>query len=557
MFEKRPAVLVIGGAGVFGSHLCRRLARLKLYRIYVGGRSERNAASLLDELAAIDAGCEAEFICLDRAKITAQDLRALDLLAVVDAAGPFQDSAYDLVKAAIEAQVHYIDLCDARRFVQGIRAYDEQAKAAGVCVLTGASSTPAISNAMMRGMVSGWQSVDRLMVAILPGNHAPRGRSVMAAILSWVGEPVRVFDDGHWQEQSGWGGSGKISLGTLGVRHAALAETPDLDVLVEDFKPRISARFHAGLELGVMHHGLRLAGLLRRWRLVPRLGRFTGLFQALARPLGAFGSDAGGMVVEASGVDARGRSVFAVRRLVARSGHGPIIPALAAVALLKRLAKGHLAFRGADHSGHYVEMDEIMEIVSDLDIQLETDEPTHTPMLFRTVLGDTDFEHMPHTTKQLHRGAPAVMAKGFADIAPADNLAGRLISALFRFPKPGENVPLKALIEHTKDSERWERHYPDRVMSSVMGNPIAGNQSLEERFGLLSFRMKISARDDGLDMHMMSAGMGWLPLPKFLVPQVIATERVGNQGEHLFDVSISLALIGRIVHYKGWLLVAD
>ncbi len=557
MIEKRPAVLVIGGSGVFGSHLCRRLARLKLYRICVGGRSAQNAGGLLGELMAIDPQCAAEFVEVDRAGLDGERLVQLSVLAVVDAAGPFQDCSYTVVNAAIAARVHYIDLSDARAFVKGIRAFGDDAKAAGICVLTGASSTPAISNALIREMTTGWQSVDRILVAILPGNHAPRGRSVMAAILSWVGEPVPVFDDGRWQVQSGWSWTRKVALGSLRRRNAALAETPDLDVLVDDFRPRVSAKFYAGLELGLMHHGLRIAGALRRWKLLPRLDRLTGLFLQLSRPLGIFGSDTGGMVVEVGGADAAGVPVCATSRIVAKSGHGPIIPSLAAVALLKRLALGKLVFRGAGHAGKHVEIDEIMALVQDLDIQMERDVSVLPKALFRTVLGEAIFAKMPKTTQVLHRGVPAVLASGFADIAPADNVVGRFISWLFRFPRPGKNIPLDVLIEQTADGERWERRYPDRAMKSVMSNAIADDQTLEERFGPISFRMKISARSDGLDMQMMSARMGFLPLPNFMVPRVVATERVDDLGQHLFDVSISLAVIGRIVHYKGWLSLGD
>ena len=555
MTGARPAVLIVGGSGAFGAHLCRRLARLGLWRIMVGGRSVENAGALIAELVAIDPHCEPKFVKIDRNRPVAPDIRGLGVSAVVDAAGPFQNSSYALVEAAIAAGAHYIDLCDARGFAKGISAFDEAAKACGVAVLTGASSTPGLSNALMRVLASGWPSIDRISVAILPGNQAPRGRSVMQAILNWVGEPVRVFDDGRWQEQPGWSGSRKVSLGALGWRNAALAETPDLDVLVEDFKPRISARFHAGLELGLMHHGLRFAGWLRRWRLLPRLDRLTGLFQLLARPLAPFGTDAGGMVVEVEGIDAGGFAVRGVARLVARNGHGPIIPSLASVALLKRIAEGHLVFRGADHAGHHVEIGEIMGLVQDLEIDLEHGTFPRGAALFQTVLGESSFEQMPPATQHIHRGTPAVLCAGFAEIEQADTIAGRIVSWLFRFPEPGRGVPVRVLIEQRDDGEHWTRTYPGRTMRSVMRNPDRRGHTLEECFGPFAFRMVIKGDETGLDMSMLSARIGRIPLPKFLTPQIEASERTDSAGRHVFDVTIGLPLIGKIVRYKGWLEV--
>jgi hypothetical protein len=149
-----------------------------------------------------------------------------------------------------------------------------------------------------------------------------------------------------------------------------------------------------------------------------------------------------------------------------------------------------------------------------------------------------------------------VLSSGFADIAPADNIAGRFISALFRFPKPGTQVPVEVLIEQTPQGERWLRRYPERFMTSFMSNANAADHTLEERFGAFSFRMKIAARDDGLDMNMVSARLGPLPLPRFLVPDIKANERVDALGRHMFDVSISLPVIGKIVRYAGWLALA-
>jgi saccharopine dehydrogenase-like NADP-dependent oxidoreductase len=555
MTDTRPAVFIIGGSGVFGVHLCRRLARLKLYRIKIGGRRAENAARLIAELLEINPDCAAAFVRIDRNRPTAADLNALAVSAVVDAAGPFQRSAYTLVEAAIEARIHYIDLCDARDFAAGIGAFDAAAKSAGVAILTGASSTPALSNAMLRGLTAGWRSIDRIAVSIVPGNQVARGRSVIEAILSWSGEPVRVFDDGRWQKQTGWSGNHKVSLGKPGMRNAVLAETPDLDVLAQDFRPRVSARFHAGMELGLIHHGLRALTALRRLRLLPKLTSFTGPLLLAAKALEPFGTDTGGMVVEAIGMDSEGKSVRAEARLIAEDGHGPVIPVLSAVALLRKIAEGSLAFRGASHAGRHLRTQDVLDLVPDLSIRLETDSEVFAEPLFRQTLGN-GFDIMPEATRNLHRGAPAVMGDGEAEIGPPDNAAGRLISAVFRFPKPGKNVPVSVLVEQTPAGERWLRRYPGRDMLSIMSHADPETKTLEERFGPFSFRMKLTALAQGLDMRMVSARMGPLPLPGFLVPQIVATERSDANGRHLFDVSISLPLIGSIVRYRGWLALA-
>jgi saccharopine dehydrogenase-like NADP-dependent oxidoreductase len=562
MNKARPSVLVVGGSGVFGSHLCRRLARLGLFQIQIAGRNRDHAMALIAELNGIDPGCEPRFLFIDRSKVLMDEFKLLGIAAVVDAAGPFQDSSYRVAEAAIEAGVHYIDLADARAFVSGLGRLNQAAQAADVAILSGASSSPAISSAILRDLTIGWKSIDRIWVSIVPGSwsgtrwFAPHptlpGKSVVEAILSWAGEPVRVFDDGRWQMRTGWSGVRKVRLAQLGWRRTSLAETPDLDVLVDDFHPRISARFHAGLELGIMHAGLRVLAALRSWRFLPRLTFLSGTLHTAAKIFSPVGTDTGGMTVEVEGLDQEGNAVRAEAQLIATDGHGPIIPSLAAVALLKRIAEGTLTFRGAAHGGGHVKTSEIMALVPDLSISFTTDIRPRGKPLFREVLG-ASFEELPKVTQALHRGTPAVIGEGKADIEAQDNFMGRVISALFRFPKPGKDVPVSVVVEQIPGAERWLRRYPGRDMISFMANADPQAQTLEERFGPFRFRMKITAHADGLDMEMVSARCGRLPLPKFLTPRITANERTGPSNRHQFEVSISLPLIGNIVSYTGWL----
>src|SRR5207248_3844574 len=125
---------------------------------------------------------------------TPEALRAVKAFAVVDAAGPFQGATYRLARAAIAAGIHYLDLADARGFVAGFGALDAEARTAGIVALTGASSTPALSHAVLDRLTAGWRRIDHIEIAISPGNRAsPRGLAVIRSILSYAGRPVPVF----------------------------------------------------------------------------------------------------------------------------------------------------------------------------------------------------------------------------------------------------------------------------------------------------------------------------------------------------------------------------
>ncbi len=165
----------------------------------------------------------------------------------------------------------------------------------------------------------------------------------MRAILGYAGRPVRVRIDGRWAVHPGWGLARREALGTLGHRWLSLCETPDLDIVPARFPDVRTAVFRAGLELPVLHLGLWLASLPVRWGLVRSLASMARPFRAAANLVSRFGTDRGGMLVAASGLDGSGRPVASRWLLIAESGSGPYVPTLPALAAVRRIAAGLLA----------------------------------------------------------------------------------------------------------------------------------------------------------------------------------------------------------------------
>jgi saccharopine dehydrogenase-like protein len=348
-------VLIVGGSGAFGGRLVDGLIATTGLDVVIGGRNLDRAM-----VRAASLGSRARAARLDAAAVTVDELRATRAFVAVDATGPFQGANYRLARAVIAAGIHYVDLADDRDFVTGFGALDAEARAAGVVALTGASSTPALSHAVLDRLTHGWLHIDTVEIAISPGNrNSPRGLSVIRAILSYAGRPVRVFADGAWTVQAGWGRPIRRDMPDLGRRWLSLCETPDLDLVPARFAPRESAIFRAGLELSAMHFGLYVAGLLVRMRLLRSLTPFARLFRWIAERLKGFGSDRGGMVVEATGIDATGNPVRAVWSLTAEAGDGPVIPTLPALTAIRRLADGRLAQAGARPCVGVLDLDEI------------------------------------------------------------------------------------------------------------------------------------------------------------------------------------------------------
>jgi hypothetical protein len=361
MSTKTPlAVLIVGATGVFGSRLARLCAGDAGLRLTLGGRRREPLEALAVELG----GCAVQVV--DRGRVEAGEIQRFDL--VVDCAGPFQGSATRLIEQCIAARVDYVDLADGRAWVCTIDRFDAAANAAGIAVVAGASSIPALSHAVLDRLTESWSRIESIRIGIFPGNRAPRGRSVVEAILSYVGQPVRVFRGGRWRDVPGWALQGRVDCGPAGKRWASVCDTPEQDLLVRRYRPSRSAEFVAGLELPLLHLGLWLLSWLVRWKLVQSLRPAAGGLLWIAQRLHPFGSDRGAMIVEASGADARGTAIRAEWRLDATGNRGPYVPVLAAVAIIRRMRDGWRPSPGAYACAGILELGALEPLLDELGI---------------------------------------------------------------------------------------------------------------------------------------------------------------------------------------------
>lgn len=538
------AVLLIGAGGVFGSRLAQGLAR-DGFEVVCAGRDLNRAEGVAAHLR--DAGGRARAVALDARTLTPDTLRATGADIVVDAAGPFQNAAPTVAKAAIAAGMHYVDLADARDFVADFPALDAAARAAGVVALTGASSTPALSNAVLDDLTASWREVMSVEAAISPGARAPRGRSVVEAILSWTGRPVRVFEKGQWRSRPGWSGLVTRDFGAAGRRRLSLCETPDLDLLPARFRPTRSALFLAGLEPPILHWGMSLMSAVAAatgLRLRPLAGPLT----ALSGLFSSFGSDRGAMRVEALGLDAQGRAVRAEWRLVAEPGVGPVVPTLAALAAVKAIAAGTL------ESGARACVGDLPLAALDAEMDahpLARSRTTERAALFARALGP-DFDALPAPIRALHESLGLSLWRGECRCDGPANLLAGLVGRIIGFPDRSGMEPVEVSIHADGRRSIWRRRIGPARFQSVLSNPRS-NGRMTERFGLVSVELGLHRQAHRLIYDVLGWRLGPIPLPRALAPRTTTHEAVDAEGRFTFDVEIGLPLLGRIVRYRGWL----
>lgn len=536
-------VLLVGGAGVFGRRLAEGLRKTTNAELIIAGRSRARA-----EAAALAIGAT-EIAVLDRETATPDDIRALRPDLVLDAAGPFQGADLRFARAVIEAGAHYVDLADARDFVAAFPSLDSLAREKGVAAITGASSTPALTHAVLDELRAGWKRVDAIRAGIAPANKMDRGPAVMKAILSWVGAPVRVFEDGAWRMRSGWSDCGVIDVPMLGRRRFALAETPDLDLMPQRYAPRDSALFMAGLELWPMQRGMEFVGALRGRGIVRKPVSLAEPLRFVGDALGPFGSDRGGMIVEVFGRDADDRPARACWAMFAPDGLGPYTPTFAALALARRFAREAALPIGAHACVAMLGLEDFApefmrhNFTTRIDLTL-----LQSP--FDAALGAV-FEQLPAVIRAAHRSGPVTRLRGEARVQGAVSPLAALFARLFGMPAAAPNIPVRVTMRLDAEKEVWTRQFGARRMQSRLRAVRPG--IVRESFGPFDFDMKVAVANGVLSMTVVGWRMGPIPLPAFLAPRSTATESVDAQGRFRFDVPIALPVIGRLTHYSGWL----
>lgn len=525
-------ILLVGGYGVFGARLARLLVA-DGHDVCVAGRRLDKARARAREL-----GCRA--VRFDRAE-GRYALEGHDV--VIDAAGPFHaygDAPYRLARAAVAAGVHYLDLSDDAEFCAGIKALDAEARAAGVCVLSGLSSVPALSSAAVRALAGGERPVV-IDTAILPGNRAPRGISVMRSILSQAGRPMPVWRGNRWEWARGWSGPAQYRLPGGLVRQGWQIGVPDQRLFPAHFGAA-TVRFRAGLELGVMRYGLALFAGLRRVVPVPVTPFVVRLFKLAADGLAPFGSGRGGMSVSVTT-----RQETRSWRLLAEDGDGPFIPAVAARALLRRTDLPV----GAGPALEVISLAEAEAAMADLRVVTERD-VAPVSFLFRSVLGD-DFAALPEEIRATHLTLGVSRWEGRCEVRRGKGLWSRVLCAVFRFPPEAADVPVEVTKTVTPRGETWVRRFGRSAFRSHLSRNESG---LCERFGPFTFGIGLEVRDGALHYPVTGGRIGPVRLPNWLLPGSVARE-FAAEGRFHFDVAL-LAPVTKapLVHYRGFLVAA-
>lgn len=362
-------VLIIGGYGNFGAFISRRLAHEKDIQLIIAGRSLERAIALATQLGA-DASAKA--VALDINQGLTGALAALKPDIVIHTSGPFQSQDHFVAKACIEQGCHYIDLADSREFVSGISDLDQHARNKGVLIISGGSTVPCLTSALVDHYMPEFGRVQALDYGITTAQKTTAGLATTAAILSYTGRAFTTLIDGKMKDVFGWQGLRLRKYPGAGWRLLGNCNVPDLALFPKRYPDLKTVRFYAGLEIPLIHVALWGLSWLVRGGLIPKLEAAAGTLLNISHFFDWLGSSTSAFHMEISGTGKNGRAKAITFELTARSGDGPYIPCMPAVLMTTKIARREITDAGAYPCMGFITLDEYLAALKDLDIHWET-----------------------------------------------------------------------------------------------------------------------------------------------------------------------------------------
>jgi hypothetical protein len=314
--------IITGGLGDFGARISRALSADPSLDVTAASRNpDRGPRDVIDDSR----------IRKSRLDLTAPDfpdnLARLRPKLVIHCAGPFQGQGYGVAAAARFAGAHYIDLADGREFVTRFaQTNDAATRAAGLLAVTGASTLPALSSAVIDSLIGRFVSLREIQIVIAPAQRAERGAATIAGVFSYAGEPFQ------WLRMTNalrarLAGPAPCPHDRLGAR------LPHAMCLTSNLSQRYpgvqTVQFRAALK-SAQHAALRLAAAMHRCGL--RLPLSAGLRRFDWRPA-CWTHSAARRYGGKSAARINGRSSQVEWNLLAENNHGPEIPCMAAILL--------------------------------------------------------------------------------------------------------------------------------------------------------------------------------------------------------------------------------
>jgi short subunit dehydrogenase-like uncharacterized protein len=240
--------LIYGATGYTGKLIAQQAVKQGLKPVLAG----RSAAKLQNVAKKLGL----EWVAVDLSDQTALEKALSGVRLVINAAGPFSDTAKPMVEACLVEGVHYLDIANEASIYQLLQTYDRQARERGIVLMSGVGFGTVVTNFLAKQAVALLPDANKLEIAIMPYNYTtePAAGADKTALDVIVGGG-KVYLDGKLVKSS-LGKSRKILTTPDGIKHSVIS-TPLGDL--------VAARLTTGIPNITAYLELELSETSRRF----------------------------------------------------------------------------------------------------------------------------------------------------------------------------------------------------------------------------------------------------------------------------------------------------
>ena len=185
----RVRVLIYGATGYSGALLAEAFLRRGLEPT-LSARGEARLAAVAERF-----GCRYRAVSLDRRDDLERALTEVDV--VLNAAGPFGETASPIVAACRSTQTHYLDLSGEHDVFEALAELHVAARRRGVMLMPGVGFDVVASDCLTAHVSRRLPSATHLQIGIT--GLAPPSRGSAKTVIERAGEGVKIREDGDIQ----------------------------------------------------------------------------------------------------------------------------------------------------------------------------------------------------------------------------------------------------------------------------------------------------------------------------------------------------------------------
>ena len=198
-------ILILGGTGFTGKLIARHLLEQSVATVTLASRHLEKAQAYAEELNREFPGQRVQAIAADAADALSLKTAFQDQTLVVVAA-PTTAYAENVVRAALEAGVDYLDVqLGAKKFAL-LQSLSADIERAGRCFITEAGFHPGLPSALVRYAAANLDAIESVVTAgyLGIGNDIPYTEAVDELIEMFKDYQAQIYKDGSWTKPRSW-----------------------------------------------------------------------------------------------------------------------------------------------------------------------------------------------------------------------------------------------------------------------------------------------------------------------------------------------------------------